>query len=108
MLHHHLVPWESFQSHFLIYKVTHFFTSGGGGFRPSQKSQLEVESFGKTSRLPIQHHNGSMGPYMNLDGTPEPTLRDDLELGPVSTVDTVMRSGRERDVEEDGILFNTK
>lgn len=64
-----------------------------------------MQSSGKHSRLPVQHHNGSMGPYMNLGGTPEPMHRDDLELGPISTVDTVIGDGRKRDVEEDEIFF---
>lgn len=46
-----------------------------------------------------------MGPYMNLGGTPEPMHRDDLELGPISTVDTIIGDGRKRDVEEDEIFF---
>ena len=41
-----------------------------------------------------------MGPYMNLDRTSEPTYRDDLELGPMSTMDTVNSGGRERGVEK--------
>lgn len=64
-----------------------------------------MESSGKSSRLPVQHDNGSMGPYVNLDGTPEPTHRDDLEMGPMTTVDTVIGGGREKDVEEDGIFL---
>lgn len=105
MLHHHLPPWKSLQSRFSLNKITHLFSSGGGSFKPLHKGQLEIESSGKGSRLPIQHHNGSMGPYVNLDGTPEPTHRDDLELGPISTVHTVIGGGRERDFEEDGIVL---
>ena len=46
-----------------------------------------------------------MGPYLNLDSMPEPTHRDDLELGPMSHVQTVIGGGRERVVEEDGIFL---
>ena len=113
MLHHHLPAWKSSQSRLLLYKLTNFFSSGAGSFRHSEKSQLEMKSPRKTSRLPIQHrsigdtqqHDSSMGPYLNLDSMPEPTHRDDLELGPMGRVQTVIGGGRERVVEEDGIFL---
>ena len=106
MLHYHFPPRQS--SQLSRYKITALFTSVR-----SQKSQLEVglTPRGTTTRNPTQPGSfgnagcsSSMGPYVTLESTPEPTRRDDLELGPMSKVETAIARGRDTVVKEDGIF----
>lgn len=113
MLHHHLPPWKSIKSRLSQYRLTTFFSSAGGSFKHSQKSQSELETPRKDSRLPAQHrstavtlhHDSSLGPYVNLEAKAEPTIRDDLEMGPMTSVKTFIGGGRQTDYEEDGIYL---
>jgi len=107
MLHHHLPPWQFTKSRLSSSKIAIFLSSVSGKSKYSPKSRSHKGTPEKHSKVSLQNRStGSTkysGPYLSLGSKLEPNFTDDLEMGPVSSVQTVIGGGRERIVEEDGI-----
>ena len=110
MLHHQLPSLQSVKSRLSQFKIITLFSSAGGSYRHSPKSQSDEKTSRKDSRLPAQYrstsvslHDSSLGPYVNLDGKAESTIRDDLEMGPMTVVKTFIGGRNQTDYDEDQI-----
>jgi len=107
MLHHHLPPWQFTKSRLSSSEIAMFFSSVSGRTRYSQKSRSDKGTLEQHSKVSLKNRStGSTKysrPYLSLGSKLEPKFTGDLEMGPVSSVQTVIGGGRDRKVEEDGI-----